>query len=51
MNQTSPLPSPAPPAPRAVRSAARRRRADVPVIDMAVLDTRLNESLDVLRDT
>ncbi|MEU9842686.1 prenyltransferase/squalene oxidase repeat-containing protein [Actinomadura sp. NPDC048032] len=51
MNQTPPLPSPAPPAPRAVRSAARRRRADVPVIDMAVLDTRLNESLDVLRDT
>lgn len=51
MNQTSPLPSPAPPAPRAVRSAAWRRRADVPVIDMAVLDTRLNESLDVLRDT
>ncbi|MEO3828135.1 prenyltransferase/squalene oxidase repeat-containing protein [Actinomadura sp. B10D3] len=38
MNQTPPLPAPA-------------HGADTPVIDMAVLATRLNESLDVLRDT
>ncbi|QKW35872.1 terpene cyclase/mutase family protein [Actinomadura sp. NAK00032] len=38
MNQTPPPFRPAP-------------RADVPAIDMAVLETRLNESLDVLRDT
>ncbi|TDD76851.1 hypothetical protein E1293_26155 [Actinomadura darangshiensis] len=38
MNQTPPVPAPP-------------RGADVPVIDMAVLATRLNESLDVLRDT
>ncbi len=48
MNQMSPLPSP---APRPSRATARRGRAAVPVIDMAVLDARLNESLDVLRDT
>ena len=50
MNQTPQLPAP---APRADRPAAPRRprRAAAPVIDMAVLEARLNESLDVLRDT
>ncbi|WP_433478993.1 prenyltransferase/squalene oxidase repeat-containing protein [Spirillospora sp. CA-142024] len=44
MNQTPPLPVPAP------RSAAMSR-SQIPAIDMAVLEARLNESLDVLRDT
>ena len=45
--QTPPLPAP---APRAERPAAASAH-DVPAIDMAVLQTRLTESLDVLRDT
>ncbi|MFI0487161.1 prenyltransferase/squalene oxidase repeat-containing protein [Actinomadura sp. 9N215] len=60
MNQTPPLPAPAPRAdrppaiPRARSRSARgasRAGEDAAVIDMAVLDARLNESLDVLRDT
>ncbi|WP_067793831.1 prenyltransferase/squalene oxidase repeat-containing protein [Actinomadura formosensis] len=53
MHQTPPLPAPAPGAdrPAALPGRHRPRGADVPVIDMAVLETRLNESLDVLRDT
>ncbi|TDD32370.1 hypothetical protein E1287_23045 [Actinomadura sp. KC06] len=58
MNQTPQLPAPAPRAdppsalPRTrLRRGASRPGEDAAVIDMAVLDTRLNESLDVLRDT
>ncbi|MFB4312420.1 prenyltransferase/squalene oxidase repeat-containing protein [Actinomadura sp. GTD37] len=53
MNQTPPLPAPAPRADRPPVPPRRRPRPprDAPVIDMAVLETRLNESLDVLRDT
>ncbi|MFI0412098.1 prenyltransferase/squalene oxidase repeat-containing protein [Actinomadura sp. 3N508] len=59
MNQTPRLPAPAPradppadmprPGPR-LRRGASRPDEDAAVIDMAVLETRLNESLDVLRD-
>ncbi|NKZ04129.1 prenyltransferase/squalene oxidase repeat-containing protein [Actinomadura latina] len=50
---TPPLPAPAPRADRPAPVPRRRRPRGpaVPVIDMAVLETRLNESLDVLRDT
>jgi hypothetical protein len=48
VNQTPPPPAP---EPRTGRGAAAPRGAAVPVIDMAVLATRVGESLDVLRDT
>ncbi|RFS81093.1 hypothetical protein D0T12_33560 [Actinomadura spongiicola] len=52
MNQIPPLPEPAPRAPRpAAPSRSRRPVPDVPAIDIALLHTRLDESLDVLRDS
>ncbi|MGH3243888.1 MAG: prenyltransferase/squalene oxidase repeat-containing protein, partial [Spirillospora sp.] len=51
MNQTPPLPAPAPRADRPAATPRSRRAPDAPAIDMAVLQTRLEESLDVLRDT
>lgn len=49
MNQTPPLPAPAPRTDRP--RTPRDPRAPAPAVDMAVLHARLNESLDVLRNT
>lgn len=48
MNQRSPLPAP---APRADPPAPVPAASGAPAIDLAVLHARLEESLDVLRDT
>ncbi|RKS67841.1 squalene-hopene cyclase-like protein [Actinomadura pelletieri DSM 43383] len=52
MNQIPPLPAPVPRVPRpAAPPRSRRPVPDVPAIDIALLHTRLEESLDVLRDS